>query len=129
MVKMNGFAAIDSVRPFRFWADKAAVAADFHIREWRLLLWETENSKHSLCCHIRHLHPLLANSQLELASRARRYPLCIFAVMLKHTWQAMHGGTHLCVLVGKHPKPFNNFGEIGYAPLVLDLMFYRIFLL
>ena len=31
MVKMNGFAAIDSVRPFRFWIDKAAVAADFHL--------------------------------------------------------------------------------------------------
>ena len=30
MVKMNGCAAIDSARPFRFWADKAAVAADFH---------------------------------------------------------------------------------------------------
>ena len=30
MVKMNGCAAIDSVRPFRFWADKAAIAADFH---------------------------------------------------------------------------------------------------
>ena len=31
MVKMNGCAAIDSVRPFRFSADKAAVAADFHL--------------------------------------------------------------------------------------------------
>ncbi len=31
MVKMNGFAAIDSVRPFCLWADKAAVAADFHL--------------------------------------------------------------------------------------------------
>lgn len=31
MVKMNGCAAIDSVRPFRFLADKAAVAADFHL--------------------------------------------------------------------------------------------------
>ena len=31
MVKMNGFAAIDSVRPFRFSVDKAAVAADFHL--------------------------------------------------------------------------------------------------
>ena len=30
MVKMNGYAAIDSARPFRFLADKAAVAADFH---------------------------------------------------------------------------------------------------
>ena len=53
----------------------------------------------------------------------------------------MHGGTHSCVLqyfnhidlmqnlVGKHPKPFNNFKEIGYAPRVLNLMLYRIFLL
>ncbi len=40
MVKMNGYAAIDSVRLFRFWADKAAVAADFHLRKWHLLLWE-----------------------------------------------------------------------------------------
>ena len=31
MVKMNGCAAIDSVRSFCFWADKAAVAADFHL--------------------------------------------------------------------------------------------------
>ena len=38
MVKMNGFAAIDSVRLFRFRADKAAVAADFHLRKWHLLL-------------------------------------------------------------------------------------------
>ena len=43
MVKMNGFAAIDSIRPFRFLADKAAVAADFHLGKWRLLSWETEN--------------------------------------------------------------------------------------
>ena len=57
--------------------------------------------------------------QSSVASRARRYPLCIFAVMLKHTWQAMHRGTHSCVLVGKHPKPFNNFVEIGYAPMEL----------
>ena len=31
MVKMNGCAAIDSVHLFRFLADKAAVAADFHL--------------------------------------------------------------------------------------------------
>ena len=51
MVKMNGCAAIDSARPFRFLADKAAVAADFHLRKWRLLTWETENSKHSKCSY------------------------------------------------------------------------------
>ena len=133
MVKMNGCAAIDSVRPFRFLADKAAVAADFHLGKWRLLSWETENSKHSRCmytlrfcknqlcrfCKKFEIFDLLAKMQSSVASRARRYPFCIFAVMLKHTWQAMHRGTHSCVLVGKHPKPFNNFREIGYAPLVL----------
>ena len=41
MVKMNGCAAIDSARPFRFLADKVAVA----FWKWRLLTWETENSK------------------------------------------------------------------------------------
>lgn len=47
----------------------------------------------------------------------------------------MHGGTHSCVLqnfsladllqnlVGKHPKPFNNFREISYAPTELILLF------
>ena len=45
----------------------------------------------------------------------------------------MHGGTHSCVLqnfsladllqnlVGKHPKPFNNFKEIGCAPAELNI--------
>ena len=32
MVNMNGCAAIDSVRPFRFLAGKAAVAANFYSR-------------------------------------------------------------------------------------------------
>ncbi len=31
MVKMNGCAAIDTARLFRFLADKAAVAAGFHL--------------------------------------------------------------------------------------------------
>ena len=51
MVKMNGCAAIDSVRPFCFLVDKAAVAADFHLRKWRLLTWGMENSKHSKCMY------------------------------------------------------------------------------
>jgi len=70
MVKMNGFAAIDSIRPFRLWADKAAVAADFHLRKWRLLSWETKNSKHSRCMY----------------------------TLRFQTWQAGHGGTHFACL-------------------------------
>ena len=39
---------------------------------------------------------------MELASNARRYPL-------------------VQKLVGQHPKPFNNFGEIGCAPAELNI--------
>ena len=51
MVKMNGYAAIDSVRLLRSWADKAAVAADFHLRKGHLLLWGMTNGKHSKCMY------------------------------------------------------------------------------
>ena len=92
MVKMNGCAAIDSARPFRFLADKAAVAADFHLRKWRLLTWETENSKHSKCsytCENRRGTTWISlqnSKQIRLvptpelaipASNAQRYPLLI----------------------------------------------------
>ena len=56
MVKMNGCAAIDFRPSVSLLANKAAVAADFQLRKWRLLTWETENSKHSKCsytCEIR----------------------------------------------------------------------------
>ena len=43
--KKQSCAAID-FRPFRFLADKAAVAADFQLRKWRLPTRGTEN-KHS----------------------------------------------------------------------------------
>ncbi len=51
MVKMNGYAAIDSARLFRYWVDKAAVAVDFHLRKRHLLLWGMANSKHSKCMY------------------------------------------------------------------------------
>ena len=94
MVKMNGCAAIDSARPFRFLADKAAVAADFHLRKWRLLTWETENSKHSKCSYTCENRRGTTGISLQnskqirlvptpelaiLASNARRYPLVRFA--------------------------------------------------
>ena len=89
MVKMNGCAAIDSVRPFRFWADKAAVAADFHLEndacyhgKWRIA------STASVCT--------LAKSGVErpgfpcrIASKSGEYPHRSLPF-----WQAMHGGTH-----------------------------------
>ena len=45
MVKMNGCAAIDSARPFRFLADKAAVAADFHLENDAFLSYLSEQER------------------------------------------------------------------------------------
>lgn len=37
----------------------------------------------------------------------------------------MHSGTHSCKnFVGQHPKPFNNFGEIGCALVVLNTYYF-----
>ena len=135
MVKMNGCAAIDSARPFRFLADKAAVAADFQLRKWRLLTWETENSKHSKCmytCEIRRgtTGISLQNSKQirwvptpELAipaSNARRYPLLITCQLRNALGKQCSCLYTRAILLGKCPKPLNDFREIGYAPAELN---------
>ena len=114
MVKMNGCAAIDSARPFRFLADKAAVAAYFHL-------------ENGACYH----------GKRRIASKSGEYPHRSLPF-----WQAMHGGTHFSLPAncethlasnarvytpvqscwGNTPKPLNDSREIGYAPLVLILI-------
>ena len=124
MVKMNGFAAIDSVRLFRLRADKAAVAADFHL-------------ENGACYH----------EKRRIASTAGVCTLCDFrlgkqgtAVPTLHTCQYVktYLASNACVdthrafckfqlrcllkkLVGQHPKPFNDFFKIGYIPPELNI--------
>ena len=86
---------LTSVRLFRFLANKAAVAADFHLRKWRLLLWRTENSKHSRCMY----------------------------TLRFQAWQAMHVWTHIVLyanfsvaafcknLLGNIPNPLTIFSK------------------
>ena len=101
MVKMNGCAAIDSARPFRFLVDKAAVAADFHLRKWRLLTWETENSKHSKCSYTCETGVVRPGFPCRIASKSGEYPHRSLPFR-----QAMHGGTHSCKnLLGSIPNP------------------------
>ena len=119
MVKMNGCAAIDSVRLFRFRADKAAVAADFHLGNGACHRGKDEQQAQQV-----YVHPAIS----DLASWARRYPRCISANYDK-TYLASnaHVDTHrafckfqlrcpLQKLVGESPKPLNDFFKIGYAP-------------
>lgn len=127
MVKMNGFAAIDSVRPFRFWADKAAVAANFHLGNGTCHLGIRTNSKHSRCMYTlqffgEQAQPVLPHT--PLASVACK-------VQNKLSKQCTCGHTRafckfqrccsLQKLVGKHPKPLNDFFKIGYAPAELNI--------
>ena len=103
MVKMNSCAAIDSARPFRFLADKAAVAADFHLRKWRLLTWETENSKHSKCSYTCENRRGTTGIFLQNSKQCTAVPTSHYLPTAKCTWQAMLVFIHPCNLVGEIP--------------------------
>ena len=116
MVKMNGCAAIDSARPFRFLADKAAVAADFHLGNGACYYEEQGITSTASVCTPAKSGVVRPGFPCRIASKSGEYPHRSLPF-----WQAMHSGTHSCVLqnfsladllqnlVGKHPKPFNDF--------------------
>ncbi len=130
MVKMNGCAAIDSARPFRFLADKAAVSADFHLGNGACYYEEQRIASTASVCTLAKSDVVRPGFPCRIASKSGEYPHRSLPFR-----QAGHGGTHSCVLqnfsrayllqnlVGKHPKPFNNFKKIGCAPLVLNNLF------
>ena len=115
MVKMNGCAAIDSARPFRFLADKAAVAADFHLRKWRLLTWETEN-KHSKCSYTCENRRGTTGISLQNSKQAPVIPTPELAILKQCSRLYTRA-----ILLGKCPKPLNDFREIGCAPAELNI--------
>ena len=98
MVKMNGCAAIDSACPFRFLADKAAVAADFHLGN-------------GACYH----------EKRRIASNARRYPLLITCQLRNALGKQCSCLYTRAILLGKCPKPLNVFREIDCAPAELNI--------
>ena len=116
MVKMNGCAAIDSARPFRFLADKAAVAADFHLENDACYHGKRRIASTASVATLAKTGVVRPGFPYRIASKSGEYPHRSLPF-----WQAMHGGTHSCVLqnfsladllqnlVGKHPKPFNDF--------------------
>ena len=128
MVKMNGCAAIDSARPFRFLADKAAVAADFHLENDACYHGKRRIASTASVATLAKTGVVRPGFPCRIASKSGEYPHRSLPFR-----QAMHGGTHSCVLqnfsrayllqnlVGKHPKPFNNFKGIGCAPTELNI--------
>ena len=93
MVKMNGCAAIDSARPFRFLADKAAVAADFHLENGACYHEKRRIASTASVCTLAKSGVVRPGFPCRIASKSGEYPHWSLPF-----WQAMHGGTHSCVL-------------------------------
>ena len=113
--KKRSCAAID-FRPFRFLADKAAVAADFHLENDACYHGKRRIASTASVATLAKTGVVRPRFPCRIASKSGEYPHRSLPF-----WQAMHSGTHSCVLqnfsladllqnlVGKHPKPFNDF--------------------
>jgi len=134
MVKMNGFAATRSAQQFRYVADKVGKAQ-------KCLPTFIHFGRNMQLAEVRkyRFHTWQAGHQGTL--------IAFLPPMSRHTWQAMHRGASmrlrsfyntrkqcLCIytqgktvvlLVEQHPKPFNNFSEIGCAPYRRFIVFTR----
>ena len=147
MVKMNGCAAIDSARPFRFLADKAAVAADFHLENDACYHGKRRIASTASVATLAKTGVVRPRFPCRIASTAGVCTLCDFrlgkqgtAVPTLHTCQYVktYLASNACVdthrafckfqlrcllkkLVGQHPKPFNDFFKIGYVPPELNI--------
>ena len=135
MVKMNGCAAIDFRPSVSLFGRQGGGCRRFPFGKWRLLTWETENSKHSKCmytCEIRRgtTGISLQNSKqirwvptpelAILASNARRYPLLITCQLRNALGKQCSCLYTRAILLGNCPKPLNDFREIGCAPTELN---------
>ena len=134
MVKMNGCAAID-FRPFRFLADKAAVAADFHLENDACYHGKRRIASTASVATLAKTGVVRPGFPCRIASKSGEYPHRSLPFR-----QAMHGGTHFSLPAncemhlasnarvytpvqscwGNTPKPLNDFREIGCAPAELN---------
>lgn len=135
MVKMNGCAAIDIARPFRFLADKAAVAADFHLENDACYHGKRRIASTASVCTLAKSGVVRPGFPCRIASKSGEYhtgachsgkqctavPTSHYLPTAKRTWQAMLGLYTRAILLGKSPKPLNDFREIGYAPTELNI--------
>ena len=116
MVKMNGCAAIDIARPFRFLADKAAVAADFHLENDACYHGKRRIASTASVCTLAKSGVVRPGFPCRIASKSGEYPHRSLPFR-----QAMLGLYTRAILLGKSPKPLNDFREIGYAPTELNI--------
>ena len=87
--KTGGCAAIDSVRPFRFLADKAAVAADFHSENGACYYGKRRIASTASVATLAKTGVVRPGFPCRIASKSGEYPHRSLPF-----WQAMHGGIH-----------------------------------
>ena len=87
--KTGGCAAIDSVRPFRFLADKAAVAADFHSENGACYYGKRRIASTASVATLAKTGVVRPGFSCRIASKSGEYPHRSLPF-----WQAMHGGIH-----------------------------------
>ena len=104
MVKMNGCAAIDSARPFRFLADKAAVAADFHLENGACYHGKRRIASTASVCTLAKSGVVRPGFSCRIASKSGEYPHRSLPF-----WQAMLVFIHPCDLVGEMPQTPERF--------------------
>ena len=120
MVKMNGCAAIDIARPFRFLADKAAVAADFHLENDACYHGKRRIASTASVCTLAKSGVVRPGFPCRIASKSGEYPHRSLPFR-----QAMHGGTHFSLPANcethlasndRFIHPCNLVGEIPQTP-------------
>ena len=104
MVKMNGCAAIDSARPFRFLADKAAVAADFHLGNGACYYEEQRTASTASVATLARTGVVRPGFSCRIASKSGEYPHRSLPFR-----QAMLVFIHPCNLVGEMPQTPERF--------------------
>ena len=120
MVKMNGCAAIDSVRPFRFLAVKAAVAADFHLENDACYHGKRRIASTASVAILAKTGVVRPGFPCRIASKSGEYPhrslpfrqavpTSHYLPTAKRTWQAMLVFIHPCNLVGEMPQTPERF--------------------
>ena len=141
MVKMNSCAAIDFRPSVSLFGRQGGGCRRFPFGKWRLLSWETENSKHSKCMYTYEIRRGTTGISLQNSKQApvsthtgachsgkqcTAVPTCAKTCWgAGRQWRpqnAMHFEALDRADRRDHPKPFNNFGEIGCAPLALFLV-------
>ena len=98
-----------SVMPVSLFGRQGDGYCRFPFGKWRLLTWETENSKHSKCMYTCENRRGTTGISLQNSKQCTAVPTSHYLPTAKRTWQAMLVFIHPCNLVGEMPPTPERF--------------------